>query len=127
MSPWLWNETSQPDLLSKIYIVVSYLLFYTLGYIVPYFVIKFFVFILFFQNDRVPKEFNSSLGSISFTLFITFLIFLQTIVVFFNNLPTDVWNGWLMILWFFLVVPLMVIGIKGFKDKILKYSGKESI
>jgi hypothetical protein len=126
-SPYIWEYPTQPDLLSRIIIIISYLSFYFLGYLIPYYFIKSTIYLIYFKDIiHVPFEVVIPIGCIALACLITFVVYLQPIIEFFNYLPTDIWNGWLMVLWFFIVLFFGGGGILSLHEQIVKYSKKIS-
>jgi hypothetical protein len=81
--------------------LVLYALFYSAGFSFPYAVFLFAFYDYFhlekYAADRV--ELRTNMAFLSLACLITFLVFLRSEIAFLQCIPTDVWNGWLMLVW----------------------------
>ncbi|MGE5496484.1 MAG: hypothetical protein ACM3Q2_00315 [Syntrophothermus sp.] len=107
-SPWVWEELKNkllvPTIIDKILLVSAYIAFYLMGFLIPYWVTT---FILFIRRRSLSKseyikpisqrEYNGRLF-LSLSMLVIYLFLMKSILAFIKALPIDVWNGWLLII-----------------------------
>jgi hypothetical protein len=106
-SPWLWVElkTGQDarPLADQIVTVACYLSFYSMGFLIPYLLTTFALFIRRQQLSGLspvppmPASHRRGRLFLSLSTLTLFLLMLDSIVAFVRALPTGEWNGWLLI------------------------------
>lgn len=107
-SPWVWRELSNhrhvTGPVDATLAILMYSAFYSLGFVLPYVLASVFSFARRLgsaQHEGVPDvrpDQRSARLYFSAATLVLYLLFLDSIVAFVRNLPTDVWNGWLLIL-----------------------------
>lgn len=107
MSPWFWEHYSitqaqygHPAALLE---TCSYILFYASGFVVPFLILSRIVseWRDTKRHSEVslidPHSIQTSIILLSFGCFLSFVLFLDGEVAFFQHLHTDGWNAWLLI------------------------------
>jgi hypothetical protein len=107
LSPWVWEELKNkhfaPSFAKQVFVVVSYLSFYSLGFFVPYLLITFVLYmgrqVPFSAKDppAMPSNQRSGRLLLSLSTLVLFLLLLDSVIAFARALPTEAWNGWLLI------------------------------
>jgi hypothetical protein len=107
LSPWVWEELKNrhfaPSFAEQLFVVVSYLAFYSLGFFVPYLLTTFVLYmgrrVPFSVKDPPPMPSNHRSGRLflSLSTLVLFLLLLDSVIAFVRALPTEKWNGWLLI------------------------------
>lgn len=106
-SPWVWeglkNGHYAPSFANQVVGVVWYLAFYSMGFFLPYWLTTFVLFLwrrrAAGSNEVPPMPVNHRSGRLflSLSTLVLFLLLLDSLVAFARALPTEAWNGWLLI------------------------------
>src|SRR5205085_5116770 len=104
---------------------VSYLMFYSVGFFIPYYLLTGIFLVRYAPEPKDELAFDKgytyfSIAVISLACFLTFIIFLRSIIAFIRNFPSDVFNGWLFIFWCVSSFFLLLAGFSGLKREINK-------
>ena len=99
-SLWVWKEYARDiarfgerDAALTVYL---YFIFYLSLAVIPYFVLCFRYPV---DEPGVKKPFREGRILLSLWLAGSFFLFARPLHEFFSSLPSDIWNGWLMIFW----------------------------
>jgi hypothetical protein len=99
-SLWAWEEYAravqrhgQGDALFSIYL---YGIFYSAFFVIPYLALS-----LWFAEASADVKRYSFIGRVMLSCWfaVTFFLFAEPVFAFIHTLPSEVWNGWLLILW----------------------------
>jgi len=124
-SPWVWeelkNQLVSPTLVNQIFTDVFYAAFYLMGFFLPYWVITFVLFLRRARSatsedvDSITTDDRAGRLFLSLSMLILYLLLLKSILAFIRALPTDEWNGWLLILGIAMSAILGVVAYQAFK------------
>lgn len=99
-SLWVWQEYAREALLhgrgNAAFTVYLYALFYSFFTLIPYLALG-----LRYRAEAPETSKYFREGRILLSLWVagTFLLFAQPLFAFIHALPTNIWHGWLLILW----------------------------
>ncbi|MBZ5666740.1 MAG: hypothetical protein LAO30_19320 [Acidobacteriia bacterium] len=106
-SPWIWEELESrhvaPSFADQLVTVLWYVAFYSVGFLIPYWLTTFVLFMARHHaaglNEVPPMPINHRSGRLflSLSTLVLFLLLMDSIVAFVRALPTEEWNGWLLI------------------------------
>jgi hypothetical protein len=124
VSPWIWEQiradVARPDRSSAWVDLALYLAFYASGFIIPYYLLLFAVWLRYVNNKPENellsnKSIRAGIGLASVGCFLGFMLFLKAEGAFLRNLPSQVWNGWLLILGLGTSALLFFAGVSGIR------------
>lgn len=122
-SPWAWYEIPRHANSWLGYTIggVWYASFYALGFFIPYGAITFSLFLRrnsagrFGEVPPIPAHHRRAATRCALGCFVLFMAFLPSIIAFFRAMPTELWNGWFLIMTLILGGLLLWSGIIEFQ------------
>jgi hypothetical protein len=107
MSPWAWTQfgvdARRHGTGDALFGVLLYLAFYSMGYLIPWSVLSFATWSRYV--NQTPKVRGVSMSRVragvllsSAGCFVAFIVLLESEIAFLRSLPTELWNGWGLIL-----------------------------
>ena len=121
MSPWVWTQfgvdARRHGTGDALFGVLLYLAFYSMGFVIPWSALSFATWSRYVNQVRKVRGVSMSgvrtgvlLASVG--CLVAFVVLLESEIAFLRNLPTEVWNGWGLILWLAASVYLLLAGIR---------------
>lgn len=108
VNPWVWAELQHSrapgSLVEAGLTIFVYGCFYSMGFLLPYWVITFLLFLQRHAKFRTPTPPPMPLDHRAGRLLaaggcqVLFVLLLESIMSFFRALPSEIWNGWFLIM-----------------------------
>ena len=130
VSPWFWEQYGVRALrhgtVDALLEMGFYLIFYLGGFVIPYLLTSGLLSVWFDSKkygETTAIDRNGLRGSklvLSFGCLLSLVLFLDSEIAFVHNLPTDIWNGWLLILVSGASIFFIFAGIRGIWEELAK-------